>query len=51
MRLPKPKDKGRLKVKGWEKYTREIIIVRQNGLFLAKNDSHLIVNKIVFTGR
>lgn len=28
MRLLKSKDKESLKVKGWEKYTREIIIVK-----------------------
>lgn len=47
MRLLKPKDKERLKVKGSEKYTREIITVRQNRLFGKKRE--LLHNKVVFT--
>lgn len=35
MRLLKPKDKGRLKVNGWEKYTRKLLLLDKMD-FLAK---------------
>lgn len=39
-------DKERLTLKGLKKYTREIIIVRQNRLFGKKRE--LLLNKVVF---
>lgn len=39
------KTQKKLKVKGWGKYTRGIIIVRQNRLF-GRRDSHFLIIKL-----